>query len=162
LMDGGIARIQALSWVGQLWRKTLRVFGLSAEGSGAVRTEPGLEGLGKVGGWDDPERKADVGFVHGLGGAARTSWMAAEKNPATFWPDWVVKDFPGIGVWTLGYAASPTGWKAESMPLADRSINVLDQLASAELGQRPLIFITHSMGGIIVKQLLHLAETGGV
>lgn len=48
------------------------------------------------------------------------------------------------------------------MPLADRGNQVLDLLSSEGLGQRPLVFITHSMGGIVAKQILRNADDLGV
>lgn len=48
------------------------------------------------------------------------------------------------------------------MPLADRGNQVLDLLYNEDLGQRPLVFITHSMGGIVVKQILRNADDLGV
>jgi hypothetical protein len=104
----------------------------------------------------------DVVLVHGLGGDSWTTWMANPEDTATFWPGWLMQDFPEIAVWTLGYAASVSKWREESMPLADRGNQILELLASHGLGGRAIVFITHSMGGIVVKQLLRHAESFGV
>ncbi|MEF8697897.1 MAG: hypothetical protein V5B33_01010 [Candidatus Accumulibacter sp. UW20] len=116
--------------------------------------------LQKIAGCDDPQRRMDVVFVHGLGGDSWTTWMADPDNIGSFWPHWLAEDVGGLGIWTLGYAASGSKWKEESMPLADRGNQVLDLLYNDDLGQRPLIFITHSMGGIVVKQILRNADAG--
>ena len=43
--------------------------------------------------------------------------------------------------------------------IKQRAIDLIDQLEQANIGQKPVIWITHSMGGIIVKQMLvHLKE----
>jgi pimeloyl-ACP methyl ester carboxylesterase len=119
------------------------------------------EGLSRVIGCDKADRLADVVFVHGLGGDAAHTWQSG-NDADSFWPRWLGQDFPEIGIWTLGYAASASAWQAQSMPLADRGNAVLEQLYAEGLGKRPLVFITHSMGGIVVKQLLRHADSFGV
>jgi pimeloyl-ACP methyl ester carboxylesterase len=119
-------------------------------------------GLQKIAGCDDANRVVDIVFIHGLGGDSWTTWIAEKDDINTFWPNWLATDFPSAGLWTLGYAASGSKWKEESMPLADRGNQVLDLLENDGLGERPLIFITHSMGGIVAKQILRHAESFGV
>lgn len=121
-----------------------------------------MDGLQPVAGTANPARAADLVFVHGLGGDARITWMREPKDAATFWPDWLAADFPALGVWTLGYAADVSAWQRESMPLPDRGHSVLEQLFNDGLGERPLIFVAHSLGGILVKQILNAAESQGV
>jgi tetratricopeptide (TPR) repeat protein len=88
--------------------------------------------------------------------------MRDKEDQSTFWPQWLADDFPAIGVWSLSYAADISAWQRESMALPDRAGNVLDGLVSAGLGERPLIFISHSLGGLLVKQLLHTSCNLGV
>ena len=118
--------------------------------------------LQKLAGCDNAERKIDIVFIHGLGGDSWTTWMAQEEAIETFWPNWLAEDLPQIGLWTLGYAASGSKWKEASMPLADRGNQVLDLLSNAGMGERPLVFITHSMGGIVAKEILRNAASFGV
>ncbi len=47
------------------------------------------------------------------------------------------------------------------MPLADRATNVLALLETEGLGERPIVFVTHSMGGLLTKQLLRHARDFG-
>ncbi len=108
---------------------------------------------------EKPNRTADVVFLHGLDGDALLTWGATRlrgggHDLALFWPRWLGSDFPDVGVWSVQYDAESSKWKGHSIPIYDRATSVLDLLDVSELGGRPLIFITHSMGGLIVKQML--------
>ncbi|NEP25260.1 MAG: DUF433 domain-containing protein [Moorea sp. SIO3I6] len=104
---------------------------------------------------------ADVVFVHGLGGDAITTWHPqGKRDDDDYWLGWLGKDNLCVKIWSFGYQAEATNWKSHSsMPLFDQASNLLDWLDSRELGQRPLIFITHSMGGLLVKKMLNSALT---
>ncbi len=69
-----------------------------------------MEGLLEISGCDNPSRIADVIFVHGLDGDARTAWHPKDK-PEGFWPTWLGQDFPNVGIWSLGYAVSASAWE---------------------------------------------------
>ena len=112
------------------------------------------------------ERQLDVVFVHGLGGDPIATWRSG-TDENTSWPHWLTLEFgTQIGVWSLGYAAAPTKWQGFSffgskdpdagaaMSLPRRAENALDRLVGAGIGQRPLCFITHSLGGLLVKSVL--------
>ncbi|RDE50730.1 MAG: TIR domain-containing protein [Candidatus Accumulibacter meliphilus] len=102
----------------------------------------------------------DVVFVHGLGGDKLNTWQASTAAES-FWPAWLAEDLPNVAVYSLGYEASPSAWLGKAMPLGDRATNVLAVLEAEKLGERPLIFVCHSLGGLVVKQLLRTAETLG-
>jgi hypothetical protein len=111
----------------------------------------------KVANCDKPGRLADLVFVHGLDGDARQTWHPKDK-PAAFWPAWLGEDFPELGIWSLDYDVSSSAWKGHSMPLVDRATNVMDLLELDDIGQRPVAFICHSLGGLLIKQVLRLAS----
>ncbi|WP_293106165.1 alpha/beta fold hydrolase [Moorena sp. SIOASIH] len=113
-------------------------------------------------GAQNPDRCGDVIFVHGLGGDARGTWHPQERrDDNNFWPAWLGQDLSDVGIWSLAYQVEPFRWKGNSMPLVDRATNSLDLLDSYEIGDRPIIFVTHSMGGLLVKQMLRSARDFG-
>jgi protein SERAC1 len=101
----------------------------------------------KISSCDNPSRIADVIFVHGLDGDARTAWHPRDK-PEDFWPTWLGQDFPNVGLWSLGYAVSASAWKGHSMPLFDRANNTLDRLQLDGFDRRPIGFVCPSLGGL--------------
>jgi pimeloyl-ACP methyl ester carboxylesterase len=113
----------------------------------------------KIAGWGGTPR-ASVIFVHGLGGHAYDTWRRDTRrreapDDVTFWPLWLAEDVDGISVYTMAYEAPASNWLGTSMPLQDRAVNVLEALLSEPgLKSGPIIFICHSLGGLIVKQIL--------
>ena len=118
-----------------------------------------------------PQRRLDVVFVHGLGGDPLTTWRHGFEETSS-WPHWLATEYgPEIGVWSLGYAASPSQWQGVRVPflgrqdpeagatmaLPLRAQNALERLAMEGIGQRPVCFITHSLGGLLVKCILRRA-----
>jgi len=100
----------------------------------------------------------DVIVVHGLGGDPIGTW----KSPTTgeFWPIWLAADLGRVQVWTLkwpshGYSFAPSS----GLSIVDVAHATLELLDSHNLGGRPIVFICHSMGGILFKQLFHSAAT---
>jgi hypothetical protein len=100
-----------------------------------------------------------VVFVHGLRRAGTKVWTSSGEPPEV-WPLWLESDFAKIGIWSVEHDSAPTGWRGFSMALPDRARNVLTALLNEErLKQDEIAFVTHSFGGLIVQQLLRLAES---
>jgi len=95
---------------------------------------------------------ADVVLVHGLGGSACSTWGYADEEA---FPRWLTEDFPEVDVWTVTYSAH---WWKNDMPYGDRATTFGDALIEKGLGSRPIIFVTHSLGGIITKEMLFQAQ----
>jgi hypothetical protein len=113
------------------------------------------EALHKVGACADP--KFNIVFVHGVAGHHRTTWQAGE-NEANYWPDWVAEDFPSAQVYALQYNAAPSLWLGPTMPLIPRGRNLLNFFAASGIFRLPSVFIVHSFGGLVLKQLWRSAH----
>src|SRR6266852_5419907 len=107
----------------------------------------------RVANTEKADRTADIVFLHGLNGDAHLTWGATHRGDEydlkSFWPRWLGEDFPDAGVWSVQYDAAGSKWKGSSMPIRERATNTLELLDVSGIGSRPLIFITHSMGGLI-------------
>jgi hypothetical protein len=114
------------------------------------------DGLQDVANTAYSSQEADIVFVHGLGGRSHGTWRyGKERQPGHFfWPEELGKDLPRCGIWTVGYPAGFTSLGEPGMIIEKRAGNLSQKLANAGLGVRPLVFITHSMAGLIVKSMI--------
>ncbi|MDB9303442.1 AAA-like domain-containing protein [Nodularia spumigena CS-591/12] len=113
----------------------------------------------KISGCDNPKRCGDIIFIHGLGGSARGTWHPEERqDDDNFWLTWLAQERPDLGIWSFGYQAEASEWKGSTMPLFDRAKNLQEYLAVNHIGNYPIIFIVHSMGGLLIKKMLRNAH----
>jgi len=95
----------------------------------------------------------DIIFVHGLTGDAKQTW--ASSTDGSFWPEWLHDDLDHLSIYTLGYPASLfEKWAKKEMDMFERAGNVLEYFAGLGIGDRPIAFVTHSLGGILTKILI--------
>lgn len=103
---------------------------------------------------------ADIVFIHGLDGDAKKTWNYKDKKGEIFWPNWLIGHFPLLQIWTLDHPskmfASLT--KGDEMDFFKRTVAILDYLISNDIGLRPLIFVCHSLGGVLTKALLRKSQ----
>ncbi len=118
-----------------------------------------LDGILQCYACHDSAPVGNVVFVHGLDGDAVLSWQAKANKDA--WPKWLGEDLGGIGVWAISYDASSSGWRGHSMPVFDRAANVLAKLEASRLLNWPLVFVCHSLGGLLVKEMLRVGRDSG-
>lgn len=101
---------------------------------------------------------AGVILLHGLQGHWRETW--AMPKATSSWPQWLADAEPAVSVWCVDYGASGTRWRGTSMPIRDRATSLLAALVAAcGLGSRPFVLIGHSLGGLLVKQMVRHSST---
>ncbi|XP_068040798.1 protein SERAC1 isoform X3 [Anomalospiza imberbis] len=118
--------------------------------------------------------RADILFVHGLLGAAFKTWRQqdvdrrwdkkaseGEEDYSQCWPKtWLASDCPSLRIISVEYDTHLSDWKAKCpveahrKSIAFRSSELLDKLKAAGIGDRPLVWVSHSMGGLLVKKML--------
>ena len=103
---------------------------------------------------------ADVIFVHGLTGDAVETWTssAGSEPEGNYWPNWLSADLPALSFYTIGYPAGVFAqWAKKVMNLHERAKSSLEVLAGYAFGDKPIVFVCHSLGGLLVKQMLRTA-----
>jgi tetratricopeptide (TPR) repeat protein/pimeloyl-ACP methyl ester carboxylesterase len=130
----------------------------------AVEPWAGMSQLFKIAGPTDAPR-ASVVFVHGLGGHHYDTWRCRSNGEAwdadtTFWPRWLARDDEKVAIYTIGYDAPVSRWRGTAMHFTDQATNILARvLAEPALARGPVILVGHSLGGLVIKQLLRTAES---
>jgi pimeloyl-ACP methyl ester carboxylesterase len=101
------------------------------------------------------KHQIDVIFVHGLGSDA-DGWVNSETK--FDWPVELGKKDDRLRVFAVEYYAPMMG--GARVPTSYQAIapKLLEDLKINHVGARPIVFVAHSLGGIIVKQLLRHAE----
>uniref|UniRef100_A0A3B5KZX2 Protein SERAC1 n=1 Tax=Xiphophorus couchianus TaxID=32473 RepID=A0A3B5KZX2_9TELE len=122
----------------------------------------------------DQPSKADVLFIHGILGAAFKTWRQKDRSTleeereaeseddyTECWPkSWLAADCPNLRVLSVEYDSHLSDWMAncpadnQRKSLAYRSRELLNKLKLAGVGERPLVWVAHSMGGLLVKKML--------
>lgn len=80
------------------------------------------------------------------------------EAPHIWAKDWIPEDFPESRVISISYEVQISGWFGKSLPLKEQAKQMLTKLRLGALGSRPVIFICHSFGGLLVKEMLMDAQ----
>ena len=102
---------------------------------------------------------ADVVFVHGLTGHGTTSW----KKGDILWPkELLPKQLPNVRIIAWNYNVDVLRFfnsKTKEKSILQHAENLLFDLGGErEEEGRPIIFIGHSLGGLVIKQALVIAS----
>ncbi|XP_046909816.1 protein SERAC1 isoform X2 [Dermatophagoides farinae] len=86
----------------------------------------------------------DVVFIHGL---------------KELWPrSWLAQDFHNCRIIAVHYDSFLSSWNincsSDEFTIKDRSVQLIKELREAGIGSKPIIWVTHSMGGLFVKHML--------
>jgi len=106
---------------------------------------------------------ANVVFVHGIGSSSETAWRSPNSKEKAAFPEWLSQDLEQhagapVNVWQVDYPAEIfrvmflSVSRDDSVP--QRADMLRDLVSSQQLTRRPVIFIAHSLGGILVKDML--------
>ncbi|KAK4228035.1 hypothetical protein QBC38DRAFT_454589 [Podospora fimiseda] len=107
----------------------------------------------------------DIVAVHGLGGSALKTWSSKPfglYGKSTLWlRDLLPAKIPNVRVMSLQYDSSVFGRSAQA--IRDNARKLLQLLYNQrednrDAQKRPIVFIGHSLGGLLIKQALKLAN----
>ncbi|EFR03975.1 SesB protein [Nannizzia gypsea CBS 118893] len=109
-----------------------------------------------------PDASVDICFIHGLTGDRDKTWTGdGQSRP---WPETLLpSQLPRARILTYGYDAYVVRASvASSNRLIDHATNLLNDLTTdrARNGvvSRPLIFVAHSLGGLVCKEAILLSR----
>ncbi|KAF2742947.1 hypothetical protein M011DRAFT_252802 [Sporormia fimetaria CBS 119925] len=107
----------------------------------------------------------DIIFVHGLAGGSRKTWSSSKKLQH-FWPkEWLSRDpgFEHARVYSFGYRSDWINTKSSILDVGVFAETLLASIQSSpsmvENRDSRIIFVAHSMGGLVVKKACIDANT---
>ena len=117
----------------------------------------------------DASALLDIIFVHGLGGDSRKTW-SKNHDPDLYWPGrWLPyeQDIGRARISSFGYNANFRPGSSKSISnISDFAKELLYEMRfsednngeNLEIGKVPIIFVAHSMGGLVVKKAYLLGQ----
>ena len=106
----------------------------------------------------ETSKKVDVVAVHGLQGDAFKTWECS--NGSLWLRDYLPEEIPSARIMTFGYD-STLAFSNSVARIEDKALDLLNRLGAKRdesTDRRPVVFICHSLGGVVVKKALILAH----
>ncbi|KAI6080132.1 hypothetical protein F4821DRAFT_266190, partial [Hypoxylon rubiginosum] len=107
--------------------------------------------------YDGPEANLDIVAIHGLNGHREKTWTA--DNGMHWLRDLLPEDLPNVRILAWGYDANThASGRVSCQYLYDHALDLVADLTRKRTltnsTERPIIFVAHSLGGIVVKSAL--------
>lgn len=134
------------------------------KGKGAIEDDP----LGLTWIQDADVPIVDLVFIRRLSSSSKKAW-SYNRDIANFWPPWLGHEvgFRGTRIFTFGYN-SKFAAASTTLNTVDFAKDLLFQTKNYQhpfkeegpiIGNRPMIFVVHSMGGLVVKKAFIIGRT---
>ncbi|KAI1104890.1 hypothetical protein F4804DRAFT_169711 [Jackrogersella minutella] len=107
------------------------------------------------------EPEIDIVFVPGLGAHPEDSWKS-ESTGFNWTTDGLVRDFPRARILLYMYESAWTGSLKVKQFMSNIAMTLLNGLRSKREGRiqrRPIVFIGHSMGGLVIAKAITIADS---
>ncbi|KAI1767447.1 hypothetical protein GGR53DRAFT_463345 [Hypoxylon sp. FL1150] len=107
------------------------------------------------------EPEIDIVFVPGLGAHPEESWQSPTTN-FNWTTDGLVRDFPRARILLYMYESAWTGSLKVKQFMSNIAMSLLTGLKSKREGhvqRRPIVFIGHSMGGLVIAKAVTIADS---
>ncbi|KAI0546158.1 WD40 repeat-like protein [Xylaria curta] len=148
------------SW--RLRRAASTVSVSDASSRSSAETAKGSLGLNLL--FEPSEPRLDIIFVHGLQGGSRKTWSLRPTDPLTYWPSEWLPHEPGFRharIHSFGYDSDWKKTAASSLTVHDFALALLADIKHSDAfkrnGDTPIVFVAHSMGGLVIKKAYLLA-----
>ncbi|KAI1356671.1 WD40 repeat-like protein [Xylaria sp. FL0043] len=144
------------------WRLRREASASSVSGTSIYEVSRGSLGLNLL--FEPSEPRLDIIFVHGLQGGSRKTWSLHPTDPLTYWPkEWLPLEpgFRHARIHSFGYDSDWRRSAASTLTVHDFAVALLADLKHSQAfkrnGNTPIVFVAHSMGGLVIKKAYLLA-----
>ncbi|KAI1213084.1 uncharacterized protein F4807DRAFT_311081 [Annulohypoxylon truncatum] len=98
-------------------------------------------------------------------GLTAVDLVPGRTRKAQFWPNWIGEEIAGARVWVYGYNAN-VWFDGSHDYIVAHATELLSTLRRAKMGWErnkpiPTVLVGHSLGGILIKQAMLLANSPG-